>query len=217
MKKAGNSGEQYRVEGRTIRELESYLSGRQAYSQGRIFKAVLIFFVMAVLLVFGSVIWDLKQDVAFLQAENTRLGQENSSLKKQLAGSPAINGTGTNTGAGAKIITNTATGANAGVSTESLKGTASSIAPQADLQQNVQNKTRDISPAVTGSSKVKPDGLIHHTVRAGEYLSLISQQYYGTIKYTEHLARLNGIDINSQMYIGQIIKLPREPDKSWIE
>jgi LysM repeat protein len=207
MKKAGNSGEQYRVEGRTIRELESYLSGRQAYSQGRIFKAVLIFFAVAVLLVFGSVIWDLKQDVASLRAENTRLGQENSSLKKQLAGS----------GAGKAITTNTATGAKAGVSAESLKGTASSIAPQADLQQNVQNKTRDISPAVTGSSKVKPDGLIHHTVRAGEYLSLISQQYYGTIKYTEHLARLNGIDMNSQLYIGQIIKLPREPDKSWIE
>ncbi len=202
MKKAGNSGEQYRVEGRTIRELENYLSGRQASSQGRIFKAVLIFFAVAVLLVCGSVIWDLKQDVASLRVENTRLGQENSSLKKQLPGSPAINGTGTNTGAGKAITTNTATGANAGVS---------------DLQQNVQTKTGDISPAVTGSSKVEPDGLIHHTVRAGEYLSLISQQYYGTIKYTEHLARLNGIDINSQLYIGQIIKLPREPDKSWIK
>ena len=207
MKKAGNSGEQYRVEGRTIRELESYLSGRQAYSQGRIFKAVLIFFAVAVLLVFGSVIWDLKQDVASLRAENTRLGQENSSLKKQLAGS----------GAGKASTANAVTGANAGVSTVSLKGTDSSIAPQADLQQNVQTKPMDISPVVTGSSKGKPDGLIHHTVRAGEYLSLISQQYYGTIKYTEHLARLNGIDINSQLYIGQIIKLPREPDKSWIE
>lgn len=209
MKNAGNGGEKYQVEGRTVRELESYLSGKQAGSQDRIVKALAALIAVALLLILpGSIIWDLKQDIASLRAENTRLGQDNSSLQKQLAGGRATNGGGTNTVAGMVTTAKTAgTGTNTVNATKDAGNTASGSAPRVDAQQKGQIKAGDIPP----------DGLIHHAVRGGEYLSLISQQYYGTIKYTEHLARLNGIDINSQLHIGQIIKLPRQPDKSWIE
>jgi LysM repeat protein len=189
MKKAGTGEEGFKFEGRTIRELESYLSGRQANSLG-IIKVLLIFLAIAVLLVLpGSLIWTMKQDVASLKSENARLSRENSSLQQKLAG----------------VKSNIAPTVVAGAS------------PQTGLQPSGQTGAGAGSSVAKNISQGEPDGLIHHQVQPGEYLSLISQQYYGTIKYTGYLAGLNGIDMNSRLNVGQVIKLPKEPDKSWAD
>lgn len=57
--------------------------------------------------------------------------------------------------------------------------------------------------------------LILHSIERGDHFSYISELYYGTADFAPYLAELNEINMNSQLQIGQIIKVPKNIPASW--
>lgn len=64
-------------------------------------------------------------------------------------------------------------------------------------------------PAIQGGS------LIYHHIQAGENFALISKKYYGTEVFAGKLAEINFIHKGTRLHVGQVIKVPKEPEKSW--
>lgn len=171
MEKPGAQKEEFRIEGRTVREIEKYLAAKPLNYSGRILKALLMFLAAGLILILPvSIIWDLRQDSAALRAQVASLQEENDMLKKQIAG-------------------------------------------RMQLVNPAQSKEETL-PRNSDSSGLQPGGYINHRVQSGESLSHISKRYYDTIRYSEYLARINGLSVNSQLNVGQIIKVPVEPDQS---
>lgn len=52
-----------------------------------------------------------------------------------------------------------------------------------------------------------------HTVQAGEYPGLISQRYYGTVRYAQHILDANGIRDPKKLIAGRTITIPPPPEK----
>ncbi|WP_347488621.1 LysM peptidoglycan-binding domain-containing protein [Desulfoscipio sp. XC116] len=61
----------------------------------------------------------------------------------------------------------------------------------------------------------QPISVIYHDVKKNDTLGSICVRYYGTGSYASHLAKLNGLTVKTTLQVGQIIKVPKEPDASW--
>ncbi|GBF33770.1 hypothetical protein DCCM_2880 [Desulfocucumis palustris] len=201
MEKPGTQKGEFKVEGRTVREIENYLAAKPSNYSGKILKTLLIFLVAGVILILpGSLIWNLRQDSAALRSQVAVLQEENDMLKKQLAGRmPPVN-----TVQPKDETQPRNSGENFGNSV-SAAGTARN--GQAAPKETANN---------SDPSGLQPGGYINHRVQSGESLSHISKRYYNSIRYSEYLAKVNGISVNSQLSVGQIIKVPGNPDKSQI-
>ena len=64
--------------------------------------------------------------------------------------------------------------------------------------------TRPVTPPVTPPAEVR-----FHDVRPGESLSEIAHRYYGDVRLTDELARLNGIDDPDDLRAGHRLRVPQ--------
>lgn len=62
-----------------------------------------------------------------------------------------------------------------------------------------------------------PDDIIIHKVQEGDTLFAICIIYYGSEEFAPNLAALNNISPDSQLEVGQDIKVPENPYESWYD
>ncbi|AEG59547.1 LysM domain-containing protein [Desulforamulus ruminis] len=60
-----------------------------------------------------------------------------------------------------------------------------------------------------------PSPYIYHTIQKGDSFAVISNRYYRTEVFASDLAKFNGIPKQTRLQVGQIIRVPKEPDPAW--
>jgi hypothetical protein len=77
-----------------------------------------------------------------------------------------------------------------------------------------QNQLAEVTPPV---SPIDPsqNSFIMYSVQSGDKLTTISSVYYSREDFAPNLAELNGIPVDSQLNVGQKIKVPEKPYESW--
>ena len=63
--------------------------------------------------------------------------------------------------------------------------------------------------------EIDPSPYIYHTIQSGDSFAVISNRYYGTEVFASDLAKFNGIAKQTRLQVGQIIRVPKEPDPAW--
>lgn len=78
----------------------------------------------------------------------------------------------------------------------------------------VQPQSVETTPPINQVDAVQ-NNFIFHSVKSGDNLSTISYLYYSREDFAPYLAVVNGIPADSQLNVGQEIRVPKKPYESW--
>lgn len=95
---------------------------------------------------------------------------------------------------------------------ESTDGSSSSSrAPTQPTASDVRRAQPELGPPGAAAGNGAQE-FIEHKVKDGEVLGRISQEYYGTTRYADHIMAFNGITDARKVRVGQTLKIPGNPE-----
>ncbi|SFQ95817.1 LysM peptidoglycan-binding domain-containing protein [Desulfoscipio geothermicus] len=102
---------------------------------------------------------------------------------------------------------------NAHQETVILKTTVNSLKAENNVLKKENITLKEELRSYRTKKETSQNKYIYYEIKQNDTLGSISLHYYGTEIYAAKLAEMNGLTVNSTLRVGQVIKVPKKPDK----